>query len=50
MRLFEESKTMPEISIGIQDFIGTGALGAEYIVASKRINSFDFSAWVGAFF
>ncbi len=47
MRLFEENKTMPEISIGIQDFIGTGALGAEYLVASKRINSFDFSLGMG---
>ena len=33
--LLHETATRPSLAIGLQDFIGTGVYGAEYIVASK---------------
>lgn len=34
-RLFKETDFSPAIAVGLQDFLGTGVLGAEYIVATK---------------
>ena len=46
-RVIEEDRFTPEISIGIQDLLGTGALNAEYIVASKKYKNFDISIGLG---
>ena len=35
MRLLKEGTFTPAVAIGLQDFLGTGLLGAEYLVASK---------------
>lgn len=34
-RLFKETDYSPAIAIGLQDFLGTGVLGGEYLVATK---------------
>ncbi|MDR9394020.1 MAG: YjbH domain-containing protein [Roseovarius sp.] len=36
-RLFKEGPYRPAVALGLQDFIGTGVLGGEYIVASKSV-------------
>jgi hypothetical protein len=36
-RLIDEGTYMPAVAIGLQDFIGTGLLGGEYIVATKSV-------------
>lgn len=36
-QLVEEGKYRPAVAIGLQDFVGTGVYGGEYIVASKEI-------------
>jgi len=35
LRLVKEGTYTPAVAIGLQDFLGTGLLGAEYLVASK---------------
>ncbi|MFV0245551.1 MAG: YjbH domain-containing protein [Qingshengfaniella sp.] len=35
LRLLAETARLPEISVGLQDFIGTGVYAGEYLVASK---------------
>ncbi|WP_172326970.1 YjbH domain-containing protein [Mangrovicoccus sp. HB161399] len=35
----EESGLVPAVTIGLQDFIGTGIYGAEYVVASKHVGT-----------
>jgi hypothetical protein len=52
LRLLEESRYLPDFSIGLQDFVGTGIYSGEYIVASKRYatrdwGAFDFSLGMG---
>jgi hypothetical protein len=47
LRLSRETEDWPEISLGIRDLLGTGLYGAEYVVASKRIDDFDFTAGLG---
>ncbi len=47
MRLNEESDDWPDVSLGIRDLLGTGAYGAEYLVASKRFGDLDFTAGLG---
>ena len=42
IRLIEESENWPSISIGLQDFLGTGIYSGEYIVATK---GFEFGAF-----
>lgn len=34
-RLFKETDISPAIAVGLQDFLGTGVLGGEYLVATK---------------
>jgi hypothetical protein len=46
-RLTEESRWIPETSVGIRDLAGTGLFAGEYIAASKRFGNFDFSAGMG---
>ncbi len=47
IRLWEEDLYIPEIAIGLQDFLGTGLFSGEYIVASKRFGPLDLSLGVG---
>ena len=47
VRLVRESSLLPDVSAGIRDFLGTGVYGSEYIVASKQIGDFDFTAGMG---
>jgi len=46
-RLFEETDLYPEISIGVRDLVGTGAFGAEYFVANKKVDNFDITLGLG---
>lgn len=46
-RLKKESNIFPEIAIGLQDIVGTGAWSSEYLVASKQYNDFDFTLGMG---
>jgi hypothetical protein len=39
IRLIEESEFLPGIAVGMQDFLGTGVLSSEYIVATKQIGN-----------
>lgn len=45
-RLFDETPTTPALAIGINDFIGTGIYGSEYIVATKALRP-DVAVTVG---
>lgn len=48
IRLWDEGNYRPQVAIGIQDALGTGRFGGEYLVASKRYYDFDFTmgfAW-----
>jgi hypothetical protein len=47
VRLNEESRHLPEISVGLRDIGGTGLFSGEYIVANKRWNDLDFSLGLG---
>lgn len=47
LRLWQERQWLPEVSVGFQDFAGTGLFDGEYIVASKRYGAFDFTAGIG---
>jgi len=38
-RVLNETKWAPAVAVGMQDFIGTGLLGGEYIVATKSIGN-----------
>jgi hypothetical protein len=43
VRLLEETRWGPEVAAGFRDLGGTGLFSSEYLVASKRIGSFDAS-------
>ncbi len=48
VRLLSEGKYRPQVAFGIQDALGTKGRSAEYLVASKKYYSFDFTmgfAW-----
>ncbi|MCF7482080.1 YjbH domain-containing protein [Vibrio sp. J1-1] len=52
IRLLEESQYLPELSVGVRDFAGTGLFDAEYIAATKRysnpnLGTFDFTLGIG---
>ena len=36
-RLLEEGRYVPEVTLGLQDFVGTGVFAGEYLAASKQI-------------
>ncbi len=38
-RILDETQYRPAVAIGLQDFIGTGLFGGEYIVATKSIGN-----------
>ncbi len=47
-QLVRETDIWPDIAIGLQDFLGTGDLSAEYIVATKRLTpQIDVTAGLG---
>lgn len=47
-RLVDEGQYIPAIAIGIQDFMGTGLLSGEYIVATKALtDSIDVTGGIG---
>ena len=47
LRLLEESYWLPQVSVGFQDFAGTGLFDGEYLVASKRWGAFDVTLGLG---
>jgi len=47
IRLFEETKFVPELAVGLLDFGGTGAYSSEFVVASKRFNNIDLTMGLG---
>ena len=47
-RLLDETDMLPAVAIGIQDFMGTGLLSSEYVVATKAVTkSIDVTAGLG---
>lgn len=47
-RILDEGDFTPAVAVGLQDFLGTGLLAGEYIVASKRIGDrLDVTAGLG---
>lgn len=46
-RLLEESYWLPETSIGVRDFGGTGLFDGEFIAATKRVGPLDFTLGIG---
>lgn len=47
LRLLQEGDWWPAIALGLQDAIGTGIYGGEYLVASKRFGRFDVTLGTG---
>lgn len=45
--LLRESRLLPAISIGVQDYLGTRLFAAEFVALSKQIGDFDFTAGYG---
>lgn len=46
-RLLEESTYLPQVSLGIRDFGGTGLFESEYLALSKKWHNFDFHLGIG---
>lgn len=46
-RLWKESQWLPEVSVGLRDFAGTGQFSGEFIVASKRWHDWDVTLGLG---
>ncbi len=46
-RLLQESDWLPALAVGVDDIVGTGVYGAEYVVASKQIGALDFTLGIG---
>ncbi len=47
IRLVQEGTTVPDISLGLRDILGTGVYSSEYLAASKHVGSLDFTAGLG---
>ncbi len=47
VRLLDESRYLPQVSVGARDLLGTGLWSSEYVVASKAIGAFDVTAGLG---
>ncbi len=47
-QILAETKQMPAIAVGINDFWGTGLFPSEYIVMSRQIFPFDITLGVGS--
>jgi hypothetical protein len=43
LRLWQESRWLPEIALGMRDIGGTGLFSGEYLVANKRFGAIDAS-------
>lgn len=43
LRLWEESRWLPQVAFGMRDLGGTGFFSSEYVVANKRLGAFDGS-------
>src|SRR5690348_8617061 len=46
-RLWNESSLLPALAVGVDDIVGTGIYGGEYVVASKRFGDIDTSFGMG---
>ena len=46
-RLLEETEVLPAVALGLRDLAGTGLFNGEFLVASKRLGNFDFTAGLG---
>ena len=46
-RLLEETNILPAVALGLRDLAGTGLFNGEFLVASKRLGNFDFTAGLG---
>ena len=47
LKLWSEYDYLPQVAIGIRDIVGTGFVGAEYVVASKEVGGFDVTLGIG---
>jgi len=47
MRLWNEDGIIPSVAVGINDLVGTGIYGSEYVVASKQFGDIDASIGLG---
>ncbi|OIQ25360.1 YjbH domain-containing protein [uncultured Vibrio sp.] len=47
LRLLKESYWLPEVSVGVRDFGGTGLFDGEFVVANKQVGPLDFALGVG---
>ena len=47
LRLLQEGRIHPEISVGLQAATGHKRMAGEYVVFSKRYNAFDFTGGIG---
>lgn len=47
LRVLEEGYYLPELSVGLRDFAGTGLFDGEFIAASKQVGPFDFTLGLG---
>lgn len=47
LRLFEEGAWRPQVAVGARDIGGTGLFSGEYVVASKRHGTLDFTLGIG---
>lgn len=47
IRLLEESTWLPETSIGVRDFGGTGLFDGEFVAATKRFGNLDVTLGMG---
>ena len=46
-RLLEETEVLPAVALGLRDLAGTGLFNGEFLVASKHLGDFDFTAGLG---
>jgi hypothetical protein len=47
VKLLSETEYLPAVAIGMNDIVGTGIYGGEYVVASKNWGDFDFTLGMG---
>lgn len=47
IRMWPESRYIPQLALGVRDLGGTGLFSGEYLVASKRTGSLDWSLGLG---
>ncbi|MGF1721669.1 YjbH domain-containing protein [Vibrio kyushuensis] len=47
VRLIKESYWLPELSVGVRDFGGTGLFDGEFVAASKQVGPLDVTLGVG---